>query len=244
MRVTAIIPTLNEEKTVGNVIKGCLNYVNDVLVIDGSSKDGTCETASSCGARVVQLRQRGVGHAFQYAIATENADVLLFIDADGSHCPTDIPRLLAPIIRGGADLVVASRVTGGSDELDSDLWHLPRALGTKWIQALVNICFHVKLTDIQNGFRAVKTTVAKELGLREQGFCIDQEMAIRCLSKGFRITNIPSHEYRRCYGKSRLCLWRVAPRCLWNLAVLLMGHLFSNSTKLRLKGEFTKEKQP
>ena len=137
--------------------------------------------------------------------------------------PADIPRLLAPILGGEADLVIASRATGGSDKLDGQLGHLPRALGMKVAQTCVNLRFGVRLTGIQNGFRALPAQVARELLLRHPGFAIDQEMAIRCLRLGYRVANVPSHEDRRRHGKPGLRFWRVAPAVLWNAVTLLAG---------------------
>lgn len=226
LRVTAIVPTLNEDKTVGWIVQDCLKHVDEVLVVDGGSKDRTCEVAQACGARVIRLGRRGKGVAEHAGILEAHADILVFIDADGSHRPCDIPRLLEPILRGEADLVVACRVTGGSDELDGHLDHLPRAIGTRVVQACVNMCFHTRLTDIQNGFRAIRAEVARGLHVQHRGFGFDQEMSIRCLRMGYRLANVPSHEDRRLYGKSRLCLWRMAPGILWSAAALLVGSIW------------------
>ena len=222
VRVTAVIPTLNEVRTVGEVVHGCCPYVDKVLVADGGSIDGTCEVAAASGAEVIRLGHRGRGLAIRYVIATDSADILVFIDADGSHIPADIPLVLRPILRDEADLVIACRLTGGSDELDHDFTHVPRAIGSMVLQALVNRCCRVRLTDIQNGFRAIRTAVARDLDLRQCGFCIDQEMAIKCLRLGYRVSNVPSHEFRRCYGRSRLRLWALWPQFVWNVAVSLV----------------------
>ncbi len=223
MRVTAVLPTLNEEKTVGAVVEGCLKLVDQVLVVDGGSEDGTCDVATRSGARVLRLGRRGKGLAIQAAIRQEDADILVLVDADGSHRPEDIPSLVEPILRDEADLVIASRATGGSDELDGQLDHLARAWGMRVLQALVNVRLGTELTDIQNGFRAVRTRVARALRLQERGFGIDQEVAIRCLRMGYRVSNVPSHEGRRRYGRSRMRLWRAAPGLLWKAAILLLG---------------------
>ncbi len=223
MRVIAVIPTLNEVQTVGEVVKGSLKFVDDVLVVDGGSEDDTCKVAVSSGARCVCVGRVGKGVAVRYAIATAEADVLVFIDGDGSHDPGDIPLLLEPIIRGEADLVIGSRLSGGSDELQDGRGHLIRALGTRALQALVNARFRTRLTDIQNGFRAVQTQVARNLGLGERGFCVDQEMSLRCLRKGYPVANVPSHEFHRRYGKSHLNLWTAWPRFVWNAIALLFG---------------------
>jgi dolichol-phosphate mannosyltransferase len=171
---------------------------------------------------VVSLGRRGKGLAIRHAIATEPAEVLVFLDADGSHDPADIPRLLAPLRQGQADLVIASRVTGGSDELYCDPGHVVRALGTWMIQQTVNWWLDAQLTDIQNGFRAIRTSVARQLNLRQSGFCIEQEVAIRCLRAGHRVVNVPSHEARRDHGQSRLNLATTWFEFVSSLAGLLL----------------------
>jgi glycosyltransferase involved in cell wall biosynthesis len=223
VRVTAVIPTIDEEATVAEVVRGCREHVEDVVVVDGGSRDSTTRVAAAAGARVVRLERRGKGFALRHAIAHEEADALVFVDADGSHEPGDIPALVAPIAEGRADLVIASRATGGSDELGRDVGHLIRGLGSRAILAAVNRRFGVDLSDIQNGFRALRTDVARGLGLREAGFCIEQEMAVKCLGDGRRVLNVPSHEFPRRHGRSRLCLWTAWPRFAWSAAVLLLG---------------------
>ena len=219
VRVVAIIPALNEERTIGWVVRSCLEHVDEVLVVDGGSRDQTCEVAQASGARLLRLGCRGKGLAERAGIREVDSGLLVFIDADGSHRPRDIPRLLEPILRGEADLVIGCRVTGGSDELDGQLDRLPRAIGCRLVQACVNLCLGVRLTDIQNGFRCIRAGVARSLPIRHLGFAFDQEMSIRCLRMGYRVVNVPSHEDRRLYGKSRLCLW--------NAVTLLLGALLT-----------------
>ena len=105
MRVTAVVPALDEAPTVGAVVRTCLPLVDEVLVVDGGSRDATCTVAAAAGARVIRLGQRGKGLAIQRALREDLGELVVFIDADGSHRPADIPRLLAPLRAGQADLV-------------------------------------------------------------------------------------------------------------------------------------------
>lgn len=220
MRVTAMIPTLNEQDTIDQVVERTRKYVDKVLVVDGGSVDRTCEISAAAGAHVLSLRKRGLGYAIREAIREEDGDVMVILDGDGSHVPEDIPRLVEPLRADRADLTIACRITGGSEELFSP-GHLWRRLGSSAIQVLVNRCLDVQLTDIQNGFRAIRLPVAKALGLRADNFCICQEMAIRCIRSGHRVLNVPSKELSRAYGKSKLRLWKEAPTFVWNAAELL-----------------------
>lgn len=220
MNITAVIPTYNEEKTIGTMVEESLKHVNKVLVVDGCSVDQTHAISKKSGAEVLVVQRRGLGFAIQQAIHSENSDIIVILDGDGSHKPEDIPRLIEPILKDQADLTIACRLTGGSEELFEPN-HLIRRLGTTIIQSTVNRRLGVRLTDIQNGFRAIRVPVAKALRLQATNFCICQEMAIRCIQKGYSVVNVPSKELSRKYGTSKLCLWKEAPAFAWNAAHLL-----------------------
>ena len=136
-------------------------------------------------------------------------DIIVFIDADGSHDPDDIPELIKPIIEGRVDHMTASRMRGGSDELHGDFSKFFRMMGSDIITLGINYRFNVRLTDCQNGFRAIKTEVARKLDLKENITTIEQEMIIKTLKKGYSMGEIPSHEYERKYGESCISLQKV-----------------------------------
>jgi dolichol-phosphate mannosyltransferase len=216
-KVTVVIATKNEAATIQDVIEGVRPHADEILVVDGHSTDDTRRLAMEVGARVELDRGRGKGDAVRTAIEKAKGDVLVFIDADGSHEPADIPRLVAPILRDEADLVIASRGRGGSDEAFGTISDFMRHTGGHIILLAINYRFGVRLTDCQNGFRAIRSDVARRLGLREDLATIEQEMLIRCLKGGHRVTDVPSHEYRRRFGETRLPLWKVSHRFVWSL---------------------------
>src|SRR3954454_16856152 len=115
--VTVVIPTRNEEGLIADIIEAVRPHAAEILVVDGHSTDRTREIAAARGARVILDAGRGKGEALRRSFAEARHDVLVFIDAYGSHDPNDIPRLVEPILRGDAELVIASRTRGGSDEL-------------------------------------------------------------------------------------------------------------------------------
>ena len=143
-------------------------------------------------------------------------DIVVFIDADGSHEPADIPALVAPIQAGGADLVIASRGKGGSDELHGTLEQFVRYVGSQLIMLAINYRWNVRLTDSQNGFRAIDRRVALALGLRSNLTTIEQEMLMRALKLGYRVAEIASHEYERRWGVSKISVWRLWAAYLWS----------------------------
>ena len=215
MKVTVVIPTKNEGKTIAEIIEGCKPYADEVLVIDGHSTDRTWEIAKEHGARVEFDHGKGKGDALRTAIELATGDILVFIDADGSHDPNDIPKLVQPIKEGKAEMVVGSRGKGGSDELHGDFEKFIRMIGGDIICLTINYRWNVRLTDSQNGFRAIRRDVALSIGLKEDTFTIEEEMIMKCLKNGNRVSEVPTHEYARKYGDSGIKIWKVWHRFIW-----------------------------
>ena len=216
--VTVVIPTRNEEGLIAEIIDAARPYAAEILVVDGHSTDRTREIASAKGARVVLDGGRGKGEALRLSFTEARHDILVFIDADGSHEPNDIPRLVAPIREGHAELVIASRTRGGSDELHGTAEQLLRYIGSQLIMLAINYRWRVRLTDSQNGFRALRRDVARALRLRSNLTTIEQEMLMCALRRGCRVVEVPSHEFERRWGVSKVRVWRLWWAYLWSLA--------------------------
>jgi dolichol-phosphate mannosyltransferase len=220
--VTAVVPALNEAPSIVSIVERCRPFVAEVIVVDGHSTDDTARLASEAGARVLLDGGRGKGDAIRGVRQSIRTPVTVLLDADGSHDPEDIPRLVAPILRGEADHVSASRLMGGSSELHGGFDEFLRLTGSSFITACINWRFHVRLSESQNGFRAIRTDVLQQLPLLEDLTTIEQEMIIRTLRAGLRMAEVPSHEHARAHGKSHIVVWRVAPRYVYSL----VRHLF------------------
>jgi dolichol-phosphate mannosyltransferase len=149
-------------------------------------------------------------------------EIIVFIDADGSHDPKDIPKLIEPILKDEADHVSASRLIGGSSELHGGFDECIRLMGSSFITACINWRFKVKLSESQNGFRAIRKDVIKQLGLSEDITTIEQEMIMKSLKKGFRMGEVPSHEHKRKMGYSKISVRKVWFRYVY----ALVKHLF------------------
>ena len=215
---TVVVPARNEEETIGAVLHAVRPLTDDLVVVDGRSTDRTFAIASAHGARVVQDDGRGKGRAVRLALDVARHPVTVFIDADGSHDARDIPRLVDPILQGEADLVMGSRMLGGSEELFGSLREVVRLMGSLVISLSINYRFGLRLTDYQNGFRAIRTEVGRSVGLTSDITTIEQEMAIKALRHGYRVMEVPTHESRRQGGVSKINVLRVAHRYVWNLA--------------------------
>ena len=215
-KITVVIPTKNEEKTIAEIINRCKVHGDEIMVVDGHSEDNTRAIAQKEGAKVVLDNGKGKGDGLRVGINEASGDVLVFIDADGSHDPDDIPKLVKPILEDKADLVIGSRGKGGSDELHGDVEKLLRMIGSDIILIGINKKWKVHLTDSQNGFRAIRTEVARQLNLKENITTIEQEMTMKCLKKGFIVDEVPTHEYERKHGKSVISLRKVWFRYIWS----------------------------
>ena len=216
-KVSVVIPTLNEEKTVAEIIKGCKPYADEIIVVDGHSQDRTREVAEGLGVKVILDNRKGKGEALRHAVNFVSGDIIVFIDADGSHDPRDIPGLVEPILKDEADHVSGSRLIGGSSELHGGFDECFRLMGSSFITACINWRFKVTLSESQNGFRAIKTDVIKQLGLKENITTIEQEMIMKTLKKGFRMAEFPSHEHKRKMGYSKITLRKVWFRYVYTL---------------------------
>jgi len=213
--ITAVIPARNEKPNLTEVIEGVRPFVDEVLLVDGHSTDGSRELAQTLGVRVVLDNGKGKGEAVRVGVAAAKGDVIVLIDADCSHDPKDIPALLAPILAGQADMVIGSRMTGGSHELHGDINRFVRLTGSLVILLAINYRWNVRLTDVQNGFRAIRKDVAGTIGLTENIHTIEEEMVMKALKKGFRVAETPSREYERKHGDSTLSHWKDGHRFVW-----------------------------
>ncbi|HKY22637.1 MAG TPA: glycosyltransferase family 2 protein [Vicinamibacterales bacterium] len=215
-QVSVVIPTRDEEGLIAEIIQFVRAYADEVLVVDGHSRDRTREIATAAGARVILDRGKGKGDAIRLALDEAAGDIVVFIDADGSHEPRDIPAMIAPILAGEADMVVGSRGKGGSDELHGTVGQLIRYIGSQLIMLAINYRWNVRLTDSQNGFRAIRRDVGRKLGLTSNLTTIEQEMLMKALKQGFRVSEIPSHEYERRWGTSKVVVWKLWVAYVWS----------------------------
>jgi len=222
VKVTLIIPAKNEEETIGRVVNGALPYADRVLVVDGHSSDATRERAEAAGAEVVPDNGLGKGDGYKVGMKKGGTDgVLVFMDADGSHEPKDIPKLIEPITQDRADMVIATRLKAGSDDVDASFSCFVRNVGGNFLTMLIGLRFGLDITDALNGFRAIRASLAPQLELKANDFDVEHEMIMRAAKLGWRITEIPSHEYARAGGRSKLPTFSKFYIFFWRLFVNL-----------------------
>jgi glycosyltransferase involved in cell wall biosynthesis len=199
--VSVIIPTHNEAQAIGRVIADLpSDLVNEVIVVDSNSSDGTPDIAASMGARVLKEPRRGYGRACLTGLANaDTPDVVVFLDGDYSDRPSELPILLAPIIEGRADITLGSRLwdKGNSSALP---WH--QSFGNHLAARLIQVLYSVKITDL-GPFRAGRADALRALGLEEATYGWAVEMILKGALAGFRIVEVPVSYYPRI-GKSKI----------------------------------------
>ena len=200
MRVTIVIPTLNEEKSIGDVIKGFKELgFRDILVIDGRSKDKTREIASKEGAKVVIQSGKGKGQAVQEALKIVDSDILVLVDGDGTYDPKDVFKLIEPIKKGLADHVLGNRL----EFFEKGAFTRLNLIGNKILNFLFRVLYGENIKDLLTGYRALSKKLYKSLNLRHEGFEVETEMTVQTIAKGFKIMEIPVR-YKKRKGHTKL----------------------------------------
>jgi glycosyltransferase involved in cell wall biosynthesis len=198
---SAILAALDEAATIAPVVEGCLRFVDEVVVVDDGSRDGTAERAAAAGARVLRnARNLGKGASLRRAAAQAHGEVLVTLDADGQDDPADIPALLGAI-EAGADMVIGSRFLGVF--APGAITPINR-LGNLALTAALNVLYGVRLSDTQAGFRAMKRALWQRLPLRAERYEVETEVLVRSLLAGARVVEVPVTRRAREHGSSAL----------------------------------------
>jgi len=218
MRICALVPAFNEASHVANVVSGAKPHVEEVVVIDDGSQDGTCELARSAGATCLRSpMNRGKASALrtgiEYAAARDFSHVLT-LDGDGQHRNEDIPILIQAADRTGADMVIGTRM------FERD--RMPRAryysntLGSRLASALVGR----EIRDSQSGFRLLRMDKLRGLELRSRFYEFEMEVLIKMARAGCRIAQAPIPAvYHNGQARSKMKPIRDTVRiCMWSLA--------------------------
>jgi glycosyltransferase involved in cell wall biosynthesis len=216
VRVSVVIPTLNEEKNLPHVFARLPDGLHEVIVVDGRSTDDTVEVARRLRAdvRVVMQPGRGKGNALAAGFAACTGEVVVSMDADGSTDPAEIPRFVAALCHG-ADFVKGSRFAQGGASSDIT-W--TRRLGNRGLNALVNALYGTSYTDLCYGFNAFWARCLPYMRVDCDGFEVETLVNVRIAKAGLVIHEVPSYERDRIHGTSNLNALRDGTRVLRTIA--------------------------
>jgi hypothetical protein len=204
-KVAILVPAYNEAENIGYVLDRMPAEVcgvpTAVLVVDDGSRDGTGDAAAAHGAVVARhVINRGGGAALRtgYRLMVESgAEVVVTLDADGQHLPSEMERLVEPVLDGEVDVAHGSRVLGRADRN-----HFARELGIVFFNRMVSAITRTHVTDCSNGYRAVRTTVLPQLVLRQEQFHTSEFM-IEAIKRGIPAKEVPITVEQRLHGHSK-----------------------------------------
>ena len=221
MMLAAIIPVLDEEAAIADVVGRVRAYIPTVIVVDGNSMDRTAARATAAGARVVVEARRGYGRAIQAGLAALPAgtEIIVFVDGDGSDRVDLIPSVVAPLLAGTADFVHGTRTRG---EREAGALSLSQRLAGRLAALLLWRLYRVRYTDM-SPFRAISRDALARLGMQDQTFGWNLEMQMRAAARGLRIVEVAVGQRRRQGGVSKVSGdWLAAVRASWVLAATLL----------------------
>lgn len=201
--VTVIIPALNEEKTIGEVVGQVPCHIADeIIVVDNGSDDRTTERALEFGACVVSEPRRGYGQACQAGVraVSRDCEIIVFLDGDGSDCPQLMEQLVAPIAAGTYDFVIGSRTRG---EREPGSMNFQQIFAGRSAGFLLRALYGVRYTDMCP-FRAIRRQALDRLPMRETTYGWNLEMQMRAARARLRILEVPVNHRRRAGGESKV----------------------------------------
>lgn len=211
-RISVIIPTLNEVSNIKYVFPHIPHFIDEIIVIDGGSTDGTRKEILKFrkDAKIIVNRTPGKGVAIRQGFKMATGDLIIMMDADGSHDPKEIPGLMEPVLNG-YDVAKGSRLLpgGGSDDFT-----LFRRFGNNMFVMMVNKLYGTNCTDLCYGYRVFKKEAIDKICCKSDGFEIETEQSILMIKAGLKIKEIPSFEEKRKHGNSNLRSFRDGWRIL------------------------------
>jgi glycosyltransferase involved in cell wall biosynthesis len=202
--VSVIIPALNEEEPIVNVVReiAATKIPSEIIVVDNGSNDQTPERARETGANVVAEPRRGYGRACAAGVRalSHDCDIVVFLDGDGSDCPEFMKQLVDPIAAGTHDFVIGSRTRG---QREPGSMNLQQIFAGRFVGWLMSVLYGVRYTDM-SPFRAIRRDVLERLRMKEQTYGWNLEMQMKAARAGLRILEIPVNHRCRTGGVSKV----------------------------------------
>jgi glycosyltransferase involved in cell wall biosynthesis len=188
-KIAILIPCYNEELTIAKVVRDFHAELPqaDIYVFDNNSTDHTVASAREAGAHVAYERRQGKGFVVQSMFAQIDADIYVLVDGDDTYPPSEVHKLIEPIVQGKAEMVVGSRLMPSSESE----FRLLNKLGNGFFLQVINSIFKVKLSDVLSGYRAFSREFVKSIPVFGGGFETEVELTVKALARGYRITELP-----------------------------------------------------
>ena len=218
--LSVVIPCFNEEKTLEKLIGRVLQQesVAEVILVDDGSSDSSVSIAQGIrDSRIIvksKSKNEGKGSAIRDGFQIASSPFVIIQDADLEYDPRDYSRLLKPLMEGNADVVYGSRFLSSGERRAVYFWH---RVGNNLLTLMSNMFTNIDLTDMETCYKVMKTSVAKQLVIKEQRFGLEPEMTARLAKMNLRIYEVPISYYGRTYEEGKKITWKdgfSALRCI------------------------------
>ncbi len=220
MKLSVIIPVYNEVESIEVILKRVRDtkLVNEIIVVDDGSKDGTRDVLKNLdgkkGVRVIlHEKNKGKGAAVRTGMAAATGDILLIQDADLEYDPRDYPSLLQPINEGLADVVYGSRFLGRAHRVTM-FWHL---VANKMLTLMTNVLYNTILTDMETGYKVFRREILNGMVLHANSFDFEPEFTAKILKRNYRIFEVPITFNPRDYAQGKKIKLHDAFEAVWTL---------------------------
>ncbi|NYB52584.1 MAG: glycosyltransferase family 2 protein [Methanobacteriaceae archaeon] len=208
MKLSVVIPALNEEGIVGKTVESVplkklsdAGFETEIIVVDNASEDNTSQEAMEAGAKVVCEKNRGYGNAYLRGFREASGDIIVMGDADGTYPFDEILEFIQPILKENAEFVMGSRLKGNIKKGAMPALH--RYIGNPFLTWVLNALFHTGISDAHCGMRAMTKEAWNKMDLKTPGMEFASEMVIEASRKNLRISEVPITYYPR-EGESKL----------------------------------------
>jgi glycosyltransferase involved in cell wall biosynthesis len=212
--VSVIVPAYNEEATIEDVLRRVAQQPLNIetIVVDDGSVDGTAAVVRRLldeGMPRLSLLEhdgnRGKSAAVRTGIQASRGAIVAIQDADLEYDPRDLPRLIAPIADGHADVVYGTRLRGGQPQRAHLFWHY---VGNRFLTLLTNVLFNTTISDMEVGYKAFDGDLIRAIPLVSEGFGFEPEVTAKVLRRGVRLYELPVAYYGRTYAEGKKITWR------------------------------------
>lgn len=207
--VSIIVPAKDEARTIEHVLDrlGELPFATEIIVVDDGSTDDTAAIVERHGgARLLRHdRNRGKGAAVRTGIAASTGDFVVIQDADLEYNPSDLPKLMAPLFAGVADVVFGTRLRGGEPQRAHLFWHY---VGNRFLSLLTNVLYNTTISDMEVGYKAFAGDLVRSIEIVSDDFRFEPEITAKVLRRRVRLYEVPISYYGRTYEEGKKITWR------------------------------------